>query len=96
MIEIILNNAHFGINSFSRNTYFNGNTIESNAYFDVTNFSDAVATIHSLVDVPITTLLIKKGDQTIYDAGEINARITNLNESLSGEQMLSNVNIRFD
>jgi len=76
MYTLYLNEFAFIINSFSRNTYFQEDGgFTSNGYFNLNNVGDVIANLHALAQDTITSLIIKKEENTLYDAGEINAKI---------------------
>jgi len=97
MYTIFLNETFFTINNFSRNTYFQDDgTFTSNGYFNLNNTNDVVASLHALAQDSITSLVIKRGENTIYDAGEIDAKIQSIDENLNMDEVNINVNIKFN
>lgn len=94
MAKIYLNNSYFTVNTFNRNTSFNGDGVTSYAYV---NLGGDTSGLHTLGNTEITSLLIKKDDgTTIYDAGEISAHISTIDESLTEDRMNVNVNLQFN
>ena len=94
MTKIILNTTEFEIDSYGRNTYFNGETISSNANCSILN-SDATE-LNELLGVAITTIQIYHDNNLIYDLQDINARIESINEYLSGNRIGTSINLVFD
>ena len=95
MVNIIFNGEHtYELNSFTRDTTFNftDDTMTSTAYM---NLKDTDAQLEALGHSVITSLQIKVNDEVIYSLPEITAHITNLNESLMGDTMTTNLNISF-
>ena len=95
MTKIVINNNEFDVLSFNRNTYVNEDQVFSNASIIFAANDTPVSNLHALVGNSITSLKLKKNDEIIYDAGEINATITSLNESLMGDEININANIEF-
>lgn len=96
MANIIFNGEHtYELNSFTRDTTFNftDDTMASVAYMNLKNTD---AQLEALGRSVITSLQIKVNDDVIYSLPEITAHITNLNESLMGDAMTTNVNISFN
>ena len=95
MITLTLNNTTFNLNSFSRTTYFDGETITSNGYVNVANEGTAIADLHDLAEEDITSFIIKKDNTTIYDTGTINAHFSSIEESLNNDDIYIGANIKF-
>lgn len=90
---LVLNDTTFEVVSYNKNTYFNGETIESTANFSLAgaNASD----LNELAQEPITSIQITHDGNTIYELTELNAKIESINEYLSGDHMDVNATIRF-
>lgn len=95
MATIVLNDTSFNLNSFGHNTVFGNETITSYAYFNM-EYGNNYDTLYALAENPITSLSIKNSsDEVIYSLSDINALITNIDASLTGEFMTINVNLQF-
>lgn len=95
MIKIVLNNEEFEISAFNRNTYISDGNVISRAYVTLANTANAVSDVHALAAATITSLLIKNEEETIYNAGTINAHISSIDESLVGTAINVGLNIEF-
>lgn len=93
MTVITLNNTEFEVESYSKNTYFTGESIMSNANCTVrvTN----VSALNDLIEEPITSIQIEYENEVIYTLDNINARIDNVNEYLSGDHISTIINMTF-
>lgn len=94
MTTIKFNDNAWEVASYSKNTYFNGETITSNAScgLKVTNTNE----LQAMAPEPITTIKILKDDTVIYDLEDIDARIENINEYLDTDHMSVTVNLIFN
>lgn len=95
MIKIILNNEEFEISAFNRNTYISDGNIISRAYVTLADTANLTSDVHSLASIRLTSLIIKNGEDIIYDAGTINAHIASIDESLVGTAINIGLNIEF-
>lgn len=95
MAKVYMNHAIIEIDTFNRNTYFNDNIMTSTGYIGISDQHVTAASLHSLAEETITSFQIKNGEDVIYDAGEIEAHITSIDESLMGDRMHTNINIQF-
>lgn len=97
MVKLVFNtNNEFNVTAFNRNTTFNGEEISSSAYCNITYTSENSATLHELALSPITSIQIKKDNEVIYDAGNITARITYIDETLNTDFIAINLNLQFN
>ena len=94
MNTIKFNNTELQVESYNRNTYFSGDTINSNASC-VIKTDDATA-LNALAQTTITALQIYHNDTLIYDLQDIEAHIDNINEYLNNDTMTISVNLTFD
>ena len=94
MNKIILNDVEFEIESYNKNTYFAGDTINSNASCSLANAN--VNALNTLAQTTITVLQIQHDDNTIYELENIHAHINSINEYLSGDKMNVNISLTFD
>lgn len=96
MTKILLNNKELEVISFNRNTSTTENGIFGNAFISLVPGGMNATIIHQLIKEPnITSLVLIKDDEVIYNAGEINATITSINETLTEDGMNLIVNIDF-
>lgn len=96
MAKLILNESQFEIANFNRNTYNDGERINSTASITLSATDAAASSIHGLVGEDISTFIIKKDDgEEIYNAGSINAKITSVVETLMTDEIYINVNVDF-
>ena len=91
---IKFNNAIFQVESYNRNTYFNGTSISSNA--SCTIITDNIASLNNVAQTTITTLQIYHEETLIYDLQNIQAHIDNINEYLNDDSISIAVNLTFD
>lgn len=92
MNKIKFNDVEFEVESYSKNTYFN-NELSSNGNCSI--ITDDMDALNALANVPITSLQILHDGEVIYNLHDINAKIDNINEYLSGDRMSINVNLIF-
>lgn len=94
MNTIKFNNLTLQVESYNKNTYFDGATVNSTASCSVVT-SDLTA-LNELAEGTITTIQIYHDDTLIYDLQDINCRITNISEYLSEARMNITINLVFD
>lgn len=92
MNKIKFNDVEFEVESYSKNTYFH-EELSSNGNCSI--ITDDMDALHALAEVPITSLQILHDGEVIYNLHDINAKIDNINEYLSGDRMSINVNLIF-
>lgn len=93
MNTIKINNLELTVESYNKNTYFNGQTIASNATCNVVT-SDINA-LHELMEEEITSIQIFYNETLIYNLQNITARIESINEYLNTDRMNININFTF-
>ena len=92
MNKIKFNDVEFEVESYSKNTYFH-EELSSNGNCSI--ITDDMDALHALAEVPITSIQILHDGEVIYNLHDINAKIDNINEYLSGDRMSINVNLIF-
>lgn len=96
MAKIYFNNVEFEVLTFNRNTSFNGTDVMSNGYCTIRSSATNVEALHSLIDDPLTSLIIKNSDdEVIYDAGTIDAQFASIDETLNNEAITLSINMIF-
>lgn len=93
MNKIKFNNAEYEVNSYNKNTYFGGESINSTA--NCTLVTTDVTGLNALAAGTITSLQIYHNDTLIYDLQDINAHIDSINEYLNGERIDISVSLTF-
>jgi len=79
MNTIIFNDtASFEVESYNKNTYFNGESITSNANCSV-KISNMTA-LNTLAEDTITSIEIDHDNESIYELANISAKIESINE----------------
>ena len=97
MATIIFNgDLEFEFNEYSRNTYFNGESINSDGYVNNIKGANVGAELSTFGNEPITSLQIKKDDEIIYNLPNIDANLTSINEGYNGERMYTNIALHFN
>ena len=94
MNTIIFNGtATFGVESFNKNTSFEGETVTSSGYANliVTDMDDLTAVAQDT----ITSIQIKHDNDVIYNSSNLTARISVINEYLNMDRMSVSVNFNF-
>ena len=94
MNTIKFNNTEFQIESYSKNTYLNGEQINSSANCSI--IVNDIAVLNALMQDTITSIQIKYNDNVIYTLQNISAHIDNINEYLNVDRMNISVNLTFD
>lgn len=93
MNKIKFNNSEFEIESYSKNTYFSNDTINSNANCSIiTNDIDSLMTVAQNI---ITSLQIYHDDSLIYNLQNIEAHIDNISETLNDDKINIYINLIF-
>lgn len=87
------NEVELQVESYSKTTFFNDDTINTTANCSVV--TDDLAALHALASDKITSIIITCNDNVIYNLSNIDAKIENINEYLAGERMYINVNLAF-
>lgn len=93
MNKIKLNNLELEVESYNKNTYFNGATITSSANTSVR--TNNMTALNELALTDITSIQIYANQELIYDLQNITAHIDNINEYLNGERMNVSLNLSF-
>ena len=97
MAKIVLNEQAFDFDSYTRNTYFNGESITSSAYIGNMRGADLANTLAELGTEAITSISITVNDEPIYTLSNINAHINSMDESFNGvDQINTNLNLQFN
>ena len=97
MAKIILNEQEFDFDGYSRNTYFNDNTISSTGYIGNIQGANAANALAELGEDTITSISIKVDEDIIYNLTDIDARITSIDESFNGvDRVNTNINLQFN
>jgi hypothetical protein len=92
--NVILNTTTFPIRYYNKVTNLNEGQIVSNAYI---TFDDGVVSddLLGIMQSGINTLTIQTDGETVYYKTDLNAKITNINESLSDGKVQVQANILF-
>lgn len=94
MNTIVFNNeATFGVESFNKNTSFEGSSMTSTGYASL-NTSE-LDDLTEVAQGTITSIKILHDEEVIYNSTNLSAKITSINEYLSGDRMNVNININF-
>ena len=93
MNKIKFNNFEAEVDSYNKNTYFNGTNLASNANCSIR--TNAITTLNNLMLDIITSIQIFSNDILIYDLQNIRAKIDSVSESFGGDRMYVNVNFSF-
>ena len=97
MATMIFNNTlEFEFYDYSRNTYFNGESVTSDGYVNNIQGANIAAELDDFADEPITSIQIKKDDEVIYNLTDIDARLTSINEGYNGDRMYTNIALHFN
>lgn len=94
MNTIKLNNTTFTVESYNKNTVYDGTNITSNGYFNIIN--PTISAVNALVSSPIESIQIHHDGTLIYDLDNINARISSINEYLNNDRVDVGINLVFD
>lgn len=96
MATMIFNDTlEFEFNDYSRNTYFNGNSITSEGYINGILGANISTELDDFANVPITSIQIKKEDEIVYSLQDINATLASINEGYNGSNVYTNITLRF-
>lgn len=93
MNKIQFNNSQFTLESYNKSTNFSGENITSTAYCTVVG-NDITALI-TIAQEEITSLQIIHDDEVIYSLQDISAHIDSINEYLTDNRVVVNVNMTF-
>ena len=94
MTTIKFNNTEFEVEAYSRNTYFNGETIASSG--SCTLKTNDIAELNTLMETTITFIQIKYDDTVIYTLEDIDAKIDSINEYLTGDRISITISMTFN
>ena len=94
MNKIKLNNMELNVDAYIRNTTFSGEEITSTGYCTIN--TDDISVLNSLGQEEITSIQIYHDDTLIYNASNISARVSAINEYLNEDKMTININLIFD
>lgn len=94
MNTIKFNNHEYEVLSFSRNTYFNGNEINStvNCQIKTSNITE----LYELAQETISTLQIYHDNELIYNLGNLSGRLVTIDEYLAEDRINISLNCSFD
>lgn len=99
MTKLVLNGSAtniFIINTYSRNTSFDGSTMNSYIYIGMGNNVD-VAKLNAIGMSGITAItLLNENDEPFYSLNNVIGHITSIDESLSENNIFINMNIRIE
>lgn len=91
---IKLNTYEFELESYSKTTYFNGNSgMNSTANFSISNVN--MTTLNTVAQQEITLIEIKHDGQSIYTLEDTSAHVDTVTEYFGGDRMNINVNLTF-
>lgn len=93
MNTIKFNNTTFEVENYNRNTYFSGETVNSNGSCSLLNAD--IADVNELGTTIITSIQIYHDSTLIYDLQDVNVKIDNINEYLSGDRVSMSVSFTF-
>lgn len=97
MAKIILNEQEFDFDGYTRNTYFNDDSISSSGYIGNIQGANVANALAGLGEDGITSISIKVGENVIYNLTNINAHITSIDESFNGvDKVNTNINLLFN
>ena len=91
---IKFNNTEFELESYNRNTYFNGETISSSAGCGI--IAANITEIDALAESTITSLQIYHDNELIYDLQNIDAHVSSVSEYLNTDRINITINIEFN
>ena len=94
MNTIKFNDTVFQVESYNKNTYFEGESVNSNGTCNIIT-SDATA-LNALAEDEITSIQIYHDEELIYDSQNIKCSITSINEYLNGDHMNIQISLIFD
>lgn len=94
MNTIKFNNTEFELESYNRNTYFNGETVSSNAGCGI--IAANATEIDALAESTITSLQIYHDNELIYDLQNIEAHVSSISEYLNTDRINITINIEFN
>lgn len=98
MVRIKFNNSEdyiFALNGYSRNTNFEGGNMNSYIYVNLTPSANVLTKLQRLGVGTITDIeLLRENDESIYSISEIEGHIGSIDESLQGDEIYINMNIR--
>lgn len=93
MTTIKFNNTVFEVESYNKNTFFNGEEITSNANCTI-KMTD-MAPLNALTQTTITAIQIHYDNTLIYDLQDVSAKIDSIGEYLNTDRMSISVNLTF-
>jgi len=95
MNTIVFNgDASFGVESYNKNTTFDGATVNSSGYASL--ITTDIASLTAVAQETITSIQILHDGDSIYNLTNLNARITNINEYLSDNRISVNISFVFN
>jgi hypothetical protein len=99
MNTIIFNeDKTFGLESYNKTTTFEGDTVNSSGYASLlmTQDTDTISDLVTVAQGTVTSIEIKHDGTSIYNSTNLNAKINNINEYLSGDRINVNINFIFN
>ena len=94
MAKLHLNEYDYDVTGYNKSTMMDNNVIVSTASCTLSTNNNT--SLPTLMTTPITTITITNdSDEEIYKLENIEAYITHINEYLSGDQVIVNVDIVF-
>lgn len=94
MTTIKLNNDEFTIINYNRNITLENEVFQSTGYVHIINKN--LDELISLLETPITSLEIKIDNEVALSLPNISAKVNSINEALSGDRIIINVNMEFN
>ena len=99
MTKLVLNNQTtnvYEIRSYSRNTSFDNNSMNSYIYVSMNGGTD-LSPLNAIGMSGVTAIsLLNDNDEVFYTLNNINGRITSIDESLENNNIFINMNIRIE
>ena len=84
----------FGLESYNKTTTFEGNTVNSSGYASL--ITTDITALTTVASGTITSIEIQHDGTSIYNSTNLNAKINNINEYLSGDRINVNINFVFN
>lgn len=94
MNTIKFNNNTFEVESYSKNTYFNEDSISSNGSCQI--ITNNITGLNELAEETITAIQIYHDETLIYDLQDIECKINSISEYLNGDRVSIGLSFTFD
>lgn len=92
MYKISLNDKQFDIDNYNKSTNFNNGMIDSNIFISL--ITKDITELNKLAEETITSIQIAmENGNVIYTLEDIEAKVSNINEFLSGDHININLNL---